>query len=167
MSTEHEERAIFGEVTVPAGIDDVWAAWTTEEGVKSFFASKCRIQLEPDGPYEIYFNPDAPAGERGGEGLRVLAVQPKKMFSFTWNAPPTLPEVRGQRTHVILRFYEAGPASTRVTLRHDGWGKGGQWDQAFEYFEGAWNEVVLPRLVYRFQHGPIDWQNRPDLAASD
>jgi hypothetical protein len=29
----------------------------------------------------------------------------------------------------------------------------------------AWDKVVLPRLVYRFQHGPIDWQNRPDLSA--
>ena len=152
------ERAIFGEITVPAGLDEVWAAWTTEEGVKSFFAPGCRIVLEPDGPYEIYFNLDAPDGQRGGEGLRVLAVQPKKMFSFTWNAPPTLPEVRGQRTHVILRFYEAGAGSTRVTLRHDGWGEGGQWDEAFEYFESAWKEVVLPRLGQRFEHGPIDWE---------
>ena len=164
MAAEPMERTIFGEVTVPAGLDEVWAAWTTEEGAKSFFAPDCRIELAPDGPYEMYFNLDAPAGERGGEGLRVLAVQPKKMFSFTWNAPPTLPEVRGQRTHVILRFYEDGPELTRVTLRHAGWGEGGQWDEAFEYFESAWNKVVLPRLGYRFENGPVDWENPPDLA---
>jgi uncharacterized protein YndB with AHSA1/START domain len=163
MAADPVERAIFGEITLPAGLDEVWAAWTTEEGVKSFFAPDCRIALEPDGPYEIYFNPDAPAGQRGGEGLRVLAFQPKKMLSFTWNAPPTLPEVRGQQTHVILRFYEVGAESTRVTLRHDGWGEGGQWDEAFEYFESAWNIVVLPRLRYRFKHGPVDWENPPDL----
>lgn len=162
-----EERTVFGEVTVQAVIDEVWAAWTAEDGVKSFFALDCHIQREPDGPYEIYFNPDAPAGERGGDGLRVLAIQPKKMFSFTWNGPPTLPDVRGQRTHVILRFYEVGPNSTRVTLGHDGWGEGGQWDEAFGYFETAWNKVVLPRLAYRFEHSPIDWRNRPELAASE
>lgn len=161
MGTAQEERKIVGQVTVPAGLAEVWAAWTTEAGVKSFFAPDCRIELEPDGPYEIYFNPDAPAGERGGEGLRVLAVQPHKMFSFTWNAPPTLPDVRGQRTHVIVRFYEDGAGSTRVTLRHDGWGEGGQWDEAFLYFDGAWNKVVLPRLVYRFENGPVDWANPP------
>jgi hypothetical protein len=97
--------------------------------------------------------------------LRVLAVQPKKMFSFTWNAPPTLPDVRGQRTHVILRFYEAEPNATRVTLHHDGWGQGEQWDKAFDYFEVAWTKIVLPRLVYRFQYGPVDWQHPPELAA--
>ena len=166
MAPKQIERSIYGEITVPARLDVVWAAWTTEEGVKSFFAPGCRIELEPDGPYEIYFNPDAPAGERGGEGLRVLAVQPTKMLSFTWNAPPTLPEVRGQQTHVILRFYQVGSESTRVTLHHDGWGEGGQWDEAFEYFNAAWNEVVLPRLAYRFKYGPVDWENPPELAAS-
>jgi uncharacterized protein YndB with AHSA1/START domain len=166
MDIEQKEKTLFGEVVVPAALDDVWAAWTTEGGVNSFFAPSCLIELEPDGPYEIYFNPDAPPGQRGGEGLRVLAVQPKKMFSFTWNAPPTLPDVRGQRTHVILRFYEVGHEATRVTLRHDGWGEGGQWDEAFAYFEAAWNKVVLPRLVYRFEVGPVDWHNPPELSAS-
>jgi uncharacterized protein YndB with AHSA1/START domain len=165
MTAEPTERTIFGEIAVPAGLGEVWAAWTTEEGVKSFFAPDCRVELEPDGAYEVYFNLDAPAGERGGEGLRVLAVQPKKMFSFTWNAPPTLPEVRGQRTHVILRFYDTGDGSTRVTLRHDGWGEGGQWDEAFDYFQSAWKEVVLPRLRYRFEHGPVDWEDPPELAS--
>lgn len=167
MAATQEERTIFGQVTVPAGLDELWAAWTTEAGVKSFFAPGCLIELQPDGPYEIYFNLDAPAGQRGGEGMRVLTVQPKKMFSFTWNAPPTLPDVRGQRTHVILRFYPLGPSSTRLTLRHDGWGEGGQWDEAFDYFGVAWNEVVLPRLVYRFENGPVDWQNPPDLAPNN
>lgn len=163
MVSDEVERKIIGEITVPAALDDVWAAWTTEEGVKSFFAPDCRITLEPDGAYEIYFDPAAPAGARGGEGLRVLAVQPKKMFSFTWNAPPTLPDVRGQRTHVIVRFHEVEEEQVRVTLHHDGWGKGGQWDDAFEYFEQAWNQVVLPRLAYRFEHGPVDWSNPPSL----
>jgi uncharacterized protein YndB with AHSA1/START domain len=164
--SDQEERTVYGEVTVPAGVDGVWAAWTTEEGVRSFFAPACHIRLEPDGPYEIFFNPDAPAGQRGAEGLRVLAVQPKKMFSFNWNAPAKLNEVCHQRTHVILRFYALGPKSTRVTVRHDGWGEGGQWDEAFSYFQSAWNKVVLPRLAYRFQHGPIDWQTWRDLVAS-
>ena len=154
------ERAIFIEAAVKAGLKDVWGAWTTEEGVKTFLAPECKIDLRPGGAYEIYFNPDAPEGQRGGEGNRVMAVQPMHMFSFSWNAPTTLPEVRDQRTHVVLRFYP-GVSGTRVTLYHDGWGSGGQWDQAFEYFQSAWKEVVFPRLKYRFEHGPLDWKNLP------
>jgi uncharacterized protein YndB with AHSA1/START domain len=157
-----QERAIHGEILVNASLDDVWNAWTTEAGIKTFFAPDCKVELQPDGPYEIYFDPDAPECERGGEGLRIMSVQPNKMLSFTWNAPPSLPEVRGQRTHVVLRFYQEGDA-TRVTLYHDGWGTGGQWDQSFDYFQRAWLKIVLPRLAYRFNHGPVDWTNPPDL----
>ena len=157
-------KTVRAEVIVNAGLEDVWEAWNTEEGVKIFLAPACRVELRPDGMYEVYFNPEAPPGERGGEGNRVLAVQPMGMFSFTWNTPPTLPGVRDQRTHVVLRFLpECGP--TRVTLCHDGWGTGGQWEQAFEYFQRAWGEVVLPRLQYRFESSPVDWDNPPDCEA--
>ena len=163
MARGMNERALHGEVLIEASLDEVWDAWTTEAGIKSFFAPDCNIDLRPDGLYEIFFNPEAPPGDRGGEGLRVLALQPMKMFSFTWNAPPSLPSVRDQRTHVILRFFQEDENLVRVTLHHDGWGSGGEWDQAFEYFDQAWNMNVLPRLKYRFQHGPVNWQDPPDL----
>ena len=161
MASSIGERFVVGEVSVQASIEEVWNAWTTEEGVKSFFAPGCNIDLSPDGFYEIFFNPNAAPGERGGDGMRVLAIQPMKMFSFTWNAPPSLPTIRSQRTHVTLRFYELDPKTIRVILHHDGWGEGGEWDKGFEYFDRAWNEIVLPRLKYRFEQGPVDWDNPP------
>ena len=158
----NNEKVIFAEVKVNGELKDVWDAWTTEKGIKTFLAPACKVNLRPDGMYEVYFNPKAPPGERGGEGLRVMSIQPMKMFSFTWNAPPTLPDVRGQRTHVVVRFApEEG--GTRVTLYHDGWGSGGEWDKAFEYFGKAWKKVVLPRLKYRFEHGPVDWNDPPSI----
>jgi uncharacterized protein YndB with AHSA1/START domain len=156
-------KVIRAEVRVPAGIGEVWAVWTTEAGAKTFFAPACKIELRPMGAYEMYFAPELPAGQRGGEGCRVLAVQPETMLAFTWNAPPSLPEVRGQYTHVVVRLAEAPDGQTRVTFIHDGWGAGGQWDQAFDYFTAAWKRVVLPRLIFRFTVGPVDWDNPPDL----
>ena len=90
----------------------------------------------------------------------MLAIQPMKMLSFTWNAPPSLPKVRGQYTHVIIRLVEESDG-THVILTHDGWGSGGEWDKAFDYFKGAWLKVVLPRLHYRFIYGSIDWEPPP------
>jgi uncharacterized protein YndB with AHSA1/START domain len=162
MIAYRPDRAIHGEIVVPASVAEVWNAWTTEEGVTSFFAPACTIDLRPDGPYEILFDPSAPPGQRGGEGLRVMAVQPMRMLSFTWNAPPSLPQVRGQRTHVVVRLAVEDDHRTRVTLHHDGWGSGGQWEDAFRYFDRAWNQIVLPRLRLRFEQGPIDWQKLQD-----
>jgi hypothetical protein len=110
----------------------------------------------------MYFNLNARPGEHGGEGLTILAFQPEQMLSVTWNAPPELAGVRGQRTHVSVRLSALTECRTRVTLRHDGWGEGIEWDRAFAYFERAWGKIVLPRLTHRFLNGPIDWEHPPE-----
>lgn len=155
------ERIISGTVICDGAIQDVWQAWTTENGATTFFAPACKIEPQIGGAYEMYFNPDGAPGQKGGEGLTILALQKHKMLSFTWNAPPHIPTVRGQFTSVIIRFDKLNLNQTRCTLFHSGWGDGGEWDEAFEYFSSAWLKVVLPRLVYRFKHGPIDWNNPP------
>ncbi|MCD6425403.1 MAG: SRPBCC domain-containing protein [Anaerolineales bacterium] len=157
------EKQIKFEIKIPAPLSAVWGAWTTEAGARTFFAPKCRIELKPGGAYEMLFNLDAPPGEQGGEEMIVLAVQPEKMLSFTWNAPTNLPTVRGEMTHVVVYFEENTPEETLISLVHDGWGEGGEWDQAFDYFTRAWGGIVLPRLKYRFAEGPIDWENPPAL----
>jgi len=163
MHDRDQDRIIRGEIIINASIDEVWDAWTTEEGIKSFLAPACNIDVRFDGPYEILFDPEVERGKRGAEGVRILALEPKKMLSLTWNAPPDLPEVRKQWTHVVIRFHEVTKRQTKVTLAHDGWGEGKEWDQAFEYFTRAWLDVVLPRLKHRFTVGPVDWNNPPKL----
>jgi len=143
-------RSINGEVLCHATIREVWDAWTTEEGIKSFFASAAEIEMKVDGKYEIIFHPDAEPGFRGSEGATILAIQQFKMLAFTWNAPPHLADVRNQKTHVVIRFEAQDNDRTRVIFHHDGWGTGGQWDEAFNYFSLAWLRVVLPRLKKRF-----------------
>ena len=74
-----------------------------------------------------------------------------------------MPEIRKQWTHVVVRFSAVEPARTRVSLKHDGWGEGEDWDEAFAYFSKAWKDIVLPRLRYRFEVGPVDWANPTSL----
>lgn len=156
LAAAAQERAIRSTVVVPASLDEVWAAWTTTEGVKSFFAPDAKVEARVDGPFEVYMNPQGAPGMRGAEGTRFLAIQPKRMITFTWNAPPTMPEVRKQRTYVTVRFKPAGEKKTEVTLYHGGWGDGPEWDRAFAYFEKAWTSVLLA-LEDRFVKGPVDW----------
>ena len=152
-----QERYIDKEVRVKAPVDAVWQAWTTSDGIKSFFAPDAHVEARVDGPFEIYINPLAAPGLKGADGMRILALQERKMLTFTWNAPPHLPEARAQRTYVTLRFKPVGDDETLVALHHGGWGEGGQWDQAYAYFDKAWGNV-LANLRKRFDEGkPIDW----------
>lgn len=157
-STGHaDERALNEKITVKANVEDVWKAWTTTEGIKSFFAPDGKVELRIDGPFETYMNPFAVPGMKGADNMRILAFQDRKMLSFTWNAPPHLPEARKQRTVVIVRLISRGDAITDVALHHVGWGDGGEWDKAHDYFAKAWPNV-LKNLQKRFDSGPVDWK---------
>jgi uncharacterized protein YndB with AHSA1/START domain len=150
------ERAIDKEVVIAATLDQAWDAWTTREGITSFFAPDARIEPRVGGAFQIYVDPGAAPGMKGADDMRFMAVQPKKMISFDWNAPPHLAQARAQRTFVVVRFEPLAAASTRVTLHHTGWGDGGEWDQAHDYFDKAWGGV-LGNLKKRFDSGPQDW----------
>ena len=150
------ERALDKEVVVAATLDQAWAAWTTREGIISFFAPDAEIDPRVDGAFHVFFNPLAAPGLRGADDTRYMALQPKSMLSFDWNAPPHLPEARAQRTFVVVRLEAVDAGHTRVRLHHTGWGDGGQWDQAYAYFDRAWG-FVFDNLKQRFDTGPHDW----------
>lgn len=151
------ERAIDKQVVVAATLEQAWDAWTTREGIVSFFAPDAQIEPRVGGAFHIYIDPGAPAGSKGADDIRYMALQPRRMLSFDWNAPPSLPEARAQRTFVVVRFEPITGATTRVSLHHTGWGDGGEWDKAYAYFNRAW-DTVLANLGKRFEHGPIDWR---------
>ena len=153
-----EERMIHKEVVVAAPVAEAFRAWTTREGLESFFAPEAVVDPRPDGAFDIHMNPFAEPGMKGADGMRVLGVQENRMLSFTWNAPPSLPEARKQRTAVIVRTEPVDDSHTRVTLTHVGWGTGGEWDKAYDYFDKAWGRV-LGFMKTRYDEGkPVDWK---------
>ena len=155
-SIELGKRSIVKEALVQAPLPDVWRVWTTEAGARKFFAPACKIELAVGGAYEMLFDLEAPEGSRGGEGLKILSFSPEKMLSFEWNAPPHIPEVRKERTWVVLFFDEIPDRRVKVTLNHYGWREGAEWDKAYQYFDRAWG-LVMSRLEESFTKGPIDW----------
>ena len=124
------ERAIDKSVEIAATLDQAWDAWTTREGITSFFAPDAKIEPRVGGAFQVYIDPLAEPGMKGADDMRVMAVQPKKMMSFDWNAPPHLAEARAQRSFVVVRFEPLSEKLTRITLHHSGWGDGSEWDQA-------------------------------------
>jgi hypothetical protein len=67
-------RLIQKEVIVPASLAEVWDAWTTVAGVTTFLVPA--LELAISGPFEMYFDRDAPAGFQGSKGCKVLSYLP-------------------------------------------------------------------------------------------
>ena len=66
------ERALDKSVLVSAGVEAVWQAWTTTEGVTSFFAPAADIEPRVGGAYRVYFDPGA---EPGRDPVVVLGLR--------------------------------------------------------------------------------------------
>jgi uncharacterized protein YndB with AHSA1/START domain len=156
--TQAAERAIDKDVVVAASAEQVWSSWTTRDGIRSFMAPDAEIDARVGGAFHIHFDPLGDPGSKGADDMRYMALQPLKMLSFDWNAPPNLAETRAQRTFVVVRLESVDATHTRVRLHHTGWGDGGEWDKTYSYFDRAWG-VVLGNLVKRYDEGPIDWSS--------
>ena len=133
-------------VHVPVSAQTAWELWANSEGLAKWWTPHTRVDLRPGGHYEIFFEPDEPPGDKGGDWCRVLSFYPGKMLSFTWNAPPRL-KTRPDQTWVVL-FFEDEDGGCNVTLDHFGWPESGlaapesDWPATFEYFETAWRYVM-------------------------
>lgn len=149
-------------VIVAAPPAEVWAAWTTTDGAKTFLAPGARIDAKPGGAYEIWFFPEAPEGSRGCDGCTVISAEAPKRLAFTWSFPPSIPELRdtGTKARVTVELLAGSVAgSTLVSLVHDGFPEGEAGEKGRAYFDKAW-DTVLARLQQRFRSGPVDWTKR-------
>ena len=142
--TKAGERVLRKEVIVSAPVSAIWKAWTTNEGLESFFCKKANVALKVGGPYELAMTLDLPVGQRGTEGCHVLSYVPERMLSFEWNAPPTIPALRDANalTHVVVEFRPIGGGVSEVRLSQLGWGEGDDWDKCYGYFDRAWSNVL-------------------------
>jgi len=142
---------------------EVWKTLSTEEGLKSFFSPNINVEMKVGGAFEILFSDEEPQGQRGSEGMIILALEEERLLSFTWNAPPTIPSVRHQRTVVHVYLEDRGLEETEILFVNSGYGAGEEWQKARDYFHRAWGRIVLPRLKSVIEEGPYDWENAPEM----
>ncbi len=153
--TSLETRYIHKRIDIQVPLLDVWEAWTTVEGVNSFFGNDAKIEMKIGGAYEIHFVMERPKGQRGTEGSKLLAFVPKRMAAFEWAIPRQFVEVRKQanqlwnRTWVVVFFRTLDEAHTEIDVYHMGLGVGDKWDEVYNFFDRNWDEI-LKRLNQSF-----------------
>jgi uncharacterized protein YndB with AHSA1/START domain len=152
VTTSTEPKRLDFSVTVPAGIDQVWAAFTTVPGMTSWIAPQATVEPQAGGRWEVAFGPGSSVG-----GGTIVLVQPKSLLAISALAPDRFPTVRRERTTAVFLFDAAGPNATTVRLAQTGWQPGDEWDQAFDYLATG-NAQLLEQLYHRFAVGPVSWK---------
>lgn len=147
------DRTLSKDIIVDCSLERAWKAWSTADGITSFFVPEAAIELRPGGKYELIITPTSPEGQRGSEDCHVLSFLPQSMLSFEWSAPPQFGDLRDKRTIVVLTFDEFGPGQIRLTLNQHGWGQGEQWERLYDYFDRAWTGVLSAFKKYAESNG--------------
>ena len=62
------DRELVKNVVVAGTPEEIFKAWTTNEGVRAFFAPSSNVELRVGGPFEIYFQPGWKTGEEWDKG---------------------------------------------------------------------------------------------------
>jgi uncharacterized protein YndB with AHSA1/START domain len=143
------ERALRFEVIVPGSLDEVWAAFTTNDGLAAWLWRDVRVDARPGGDWLALF----PGSTGGGT---IVSLAPKQQLVIAALAPDRFPTVRKERTRAAFAFAAVTPDSTKVTLVQTGWKAGDEWDAAYDYLAGG-NAELLNQLYQRFVTGPVVW----------
>ena len=85
-------KALKFEVLIPAKLDDVWAAFTTTEGLNTWLWQDCSVELRPNGDWIAKL----PGGAIAGGTIE--SFQPKRQVVIHAMAPAQFPTVRSTGT---------------------------------------------------------------------
>jgi uncharacterized protein YndB with AHSA1/START domain len=169
---QQADRAIRIELVVSGAPSEVYKLWTTEAGLRSWFAPDARVDARVGGRYEIIFDPatDPDGSVRGTKGARILELVPERKLVFEWIAfvsqehpgyggPPYMqePERSLKKTRVEVTF-ELSPSDAnkmRITLVHNGFSEGPKWDEALAYFRDKGWPGILRRLTNYCNQGTL------------
>ncbi len=151
-------RWLCHEVVLSAPSDDVWALWTTTDGLSSWVAPIAAIDPVAGGVFETSYDASARLGDAGNIRNRVIAILPEHMIVLQIDqAPPGFPHAEAARELITQIDVERLSANeTRVRVLMSGFGEGAAFDALLAFFERG-NAFTLETLARRISDGPTDW----------
>lgn len=141
-----EPRETFSE-EIEAGIDAVWNAFTTTEGLKSWVAPLADVDFKVGGAWRANYNPDGELGDATTIVNTIMSYDPKRMLSIRATGfPEGFPfEAAAKKTWSVFYFESLSETRTKVTVVGLGYDDTEQSVQMRSYFKAA-NKVSMDKL---------------------
>lgn len=128
---------------LPISAEEAWQAWTAPERLTQWLCASANVDVRVGGAYELFWEPDRPE-HNSTLGCRVLEVDRPRLLRFEWRGPDQFADVMNEQpfpTRVTVRIEPDG-AGARMTLEHEGWGDGDDWEAARAWHERVWAGAV-------------------------
>lgn len=136
---------------VSAPIEQVWAAFTTADGLRSWMAPHAEIDLRIGGLMRSNYNAQGSLADPGTIENRVLAFEPGRMLALqVARAPDGFPfPTAVQQMWTVIYFDPDGPNRTRVRTVGLGFGPDEESQKMRVFFQQG-NATTLKQLQGRF-----------------
>lgn len=137
-------RTLSQTSVIEAPVADVWAAFTTADGLKkSWGVALAEVDFRLGGTLRTNYDEKGAIGDPGTITHHILSYEPQRMLALRTDAPANAPEeVKLICDHgwTVIRLEPLGPGRTRVTETMMGYQEGPMWDRAYAFFEkgNAW-----------------------------
>lgn len=152
------DKALQLSVEVPASAHDVFDAFATSDGFRSWAVPVANVELKVGGFMESSYEASAQLGNPGNIKNQIVAYVPDRLLVIrNVQAPPGfVNQELFARTVTVIEFVALAPNNTRVTLTNAGYGPGADFADVYRHFE--WGDAyTLEELRKRFVEGPTDW----------
>ncbi|WP_422342683.1 SRPBCC family protein [Parasphingorhabdus sp.] len=156
-----EDRTILQNIAVISSpVSDVWAAFATEDGYKSWAVPVAFVDFRVGGVFETSYNPDAKKGDPANIKNEILAYIPEKLLVLkNTQAPPGFAsrEVL-DRLVSVFQFEALDDDQTKITISGIGYGKDEESQRLIRFFKvgNTWSLGELNKMLAKqrdFQTG--------------
>jgi WD40 repeat protein/uncharacterized protein YndB with AHSA1/START domain len=145
-------RILRHEVIVAAPARDVWAAFTTKEGIESWMLPHAEIDLRVGGKMLTHYNPRGVIGDPDTIENTILSFEPERVFSIKATKPPASFKLKEaiRDMWTVVRLEPVGEGRTRVTCTGMGYHDDEGSRKLREHFEMG-NAWTLRKLQAHFE----------------
>jgi uncharacterized protein YndB with AHSA1/START domain len=146
ISLAQEQRAVF-EAEIDASVDDIWDAFTTTEGIRSWVAPLAEVDFKVSGKWRTNYNKDGKLGDASTIENTILCYDPKRMISLKATGfPENFPfKEAAKDTWSIFYFEPVSKTRTKITVVGLGYNDTPQSKKMRAFFETA-NRYSIDQL---------------------
>ena len=117
LEAEGDELVLVQEAWFDAPVADLWRAYTTAEGMRSWAAPAAEVDLRIGGEIRTNYLPGKKVGEEGTNTVHVLAYVPERLLTLQAEPSPLWPEslrAEADRFSNVILFEALGEKRSHV-----------------------------------------------------